>query len=465
MPLLDLKTKLKDLKFNTRAPYIVKDINNPPTYNALSRPIQARADDVSRLAQMLTDGPGAKFAANQGLLQIGNPQNYQSQRTSVIGRVAEAVGRSVISVVRAGVITLAQAGVTGTGARFTLPQPPYYYTDRQPGGAEAVTGGKVVQDRNTRTVYSSRTSVHSINSNDRANRLYADDNLSEKLFEAKSQSDLRNAPGNYATTRAGKETKAGNVVVLRDDVDQIGGSTSDRINLLDIASEFQQVTDYGTIPILFGKYEANGRYTGIKSFRAFVGSINDNFQASWASQQYVGRMEQLFVYTGFTRTLSFPLTVPIFSEEEQLTVYNKVNSLLSHTAPQYLDTDTGIPSGVITYLRIGDYLQTPGVINSITINVKDEVPWSYGGTTVREIRMILPQVLELQIQFTPIHDRTPQYDATTLDKKLNSGEAFRYIGDYRASRATQTAQEAQAKRNAQDQTIETVLANDRTAFL
>ena len=461
MPLIDLKTTLKDLKFETRAPYIVKDINNPSTHNA----IESRADDVSRLAKMLTDSPGAKFAASQVLLQVGNPQNYQSERTSLIGRVAEAVGRSVVGVVRAGAVTLAQAGVAGTGIRFSLPQPPYYYTDVQPGGAEAVTGGTVVQDRDTRTIYSSRTSLHSINSNNRSGRFYADDDLSEKRFEVKPKSDLRNAPGIYAPTRAGKVSQAGKAIVLRDDVDEIGGRTSDKINLLDIASEFQQVTDYGTIPVLFGKYETSGRYTGMKSFRAFIGSINDNFQASWTGQQYVGRMEQFFVYTGFSRQLSFPLTVPIFSEEEQLIVYNKVNSLLSHTAPQYLTADTGIPSGVITYLRIGDYIQTPGVINSISVSVKDEVPWSYGGKTVGETRMILPQVLELQIQFTPIHDRTPQYDATTLESKLATGEAFRYIGDYRASRATQTAQESQAQLNAQDQAIETALANDRTAFL
>ena len=430
MPLLDLKTELKDLKFNTRAPYIVKDINNPPTYNALSKPIEARLDDVSRLAQMLTDGPGARFAANQALLQVGNPQNYQSERTSVIGRVAEAIGRSVVSIVRTGVVTLAQAGVTGTGARFTLPQPPYYYTDRQPGGAEAVTGGRIVQDRDTRTVYSSRTSVHSDIRNNTANLNYGSDNLAatRQDYRVGPKSDLRNGTAQLAVTKAGQEVQLGGKVSFVTDVDQLGGSTSDRVNLLDIAAQFDQKTDYGTIPVYFGKYEEKGKYTGVKAFRAFIGSITDNFQASWAGQQYVGRMEQFFVYTGFSRTLSFPLTVPIFSEAEQLAVYNKVNSLLSHTAPHYIN-NTGIPSGVITYLRIGDYLQTPGVINSISVSVKDEVPWSYGGPTSTGKRMILPQVLELQIQFTPIHDKTPQYDATTLQQRRVDKEGFRYIGN------------------------------------
>ena len=441
MPLLDLKTELKDLKFNTRAPYIVKDVNNPPVYNAFSKPIEARVDDVSRLAKMLTDTPGAKFVAKQALLQASNPQNYQSERTSLIGRVADAIGRSVISIVRTGVVTLAQAGVTGTGLRFTLQQPPYYYTDRQPGGAEVVRGGNVVQDRDTRTIYSTRTSVHSDITQNTANKNYGDDeNFGKNEFRRGPKSDLRNSSINVATTRAGREAIAnkGKISFVNDN-DKIGGTFSDRVNLLDIHSEDK---DYGTIPVLFGKYEAKGGYTGLKAFRAFIGNISDSYQASWTSQQYVGRMEQFFVYTGFSRTLSFPLTVPIFSEDEQQIVYNKVNSLVSHTAPQYIN-QTGIPSGVISYLRIGDYLQSAGVINSVSVSVNNDVPWSAplkDSNAVGARKLILPQVLELQIQFTPIHERTPQYDATTIEEKRRSGDRFRYIGNSEKFATTPPAQ-------------------------
>lgn len=436
MPLLDLKTELKDLKFNTRAPYIVKDVNNPPVYNALSKPIEARVDDVSRLAKMLTDTPGAKFVAKQALLQASNPQNYQSERTSLIGRVADAIGRSVISIVRTGVVTLAQAGVTGTGLRFTLQQPPYYYTDRQPGGAEVVRGGNVVQDRDTRTIYSTRTSIHSDITQNTANKNYGRDDLSINKFERKPKSDQRSDPGNYAITAAAQQASMGGKVYFVNDADQIGGSTSDRINLLDIDSA---ADSYGTIPVMFGKYNSNGRYTGMKAFRAFIGNLSDSYQASWTGQQYVGRMEQFFVYTGFSRTLSFPLTVPIFNEDEQLLVVNKINSLISHTAPQYLG-NYGIPSGVITYLRIGDYLQTAGVINSVSVSVNNDVPWSYGTEIAPSKKLILPQVFELQIQFTPIHERTPQYDATTVEEKRRGGDRFRYVGNSEKFATTPPAQ-------------------------
>ena len=74
MPLLqsledDRVKKLKSLKYPSgQAPYVQKDILDPPTYNAFSTPIIRRADDVVRLTKMLADVPGIKFLANHALL-------------------------------------------------------------------------------------------------------------------------------------------------------------------------------------------------------------------------------------------------------------------------------------------------------------------------------------------------------------------------------------------------------------
>jgi len=74
MPLLqsledDRVKKLKSLKYPSgQAPYVQKDINNPPIYNSLSTPITRRVDDVVRFTKMLTDTPGIKFLTNQALL-------------------------------------------------------------------------------------------------------------------------------------------------------------------------------------------------------------------------------------------------------------------------------------------------------------------------------------------------------------------------------------------------------------
>jgi len=161
MPLIDLKTKLKDLKFDTRAPYIVQDINNPPVYNSLSDPATRRRDDVLRLAKMLTDVPGARFVSNQALLQAFNKTNYESDARTILGQVAAILSNTVISTGRAAAITLAQAGIEGTGVRLTLPRPgSFYYTQNNPGSAATVSGPTVVNERGTQTVFSSRTSKY-----------------------------------------------------------------------------------------------------------------------------------------------------------------------------------------------------------------------------------------------------------------------------------------------------------------
>jgi hypothetical protein len=63
------------------------------------------------------------------------------------------------------------------------------------------------------------------------------------------------------------------------------------------------------------------------------------------------------------------------------------------------------------------------------VTVNNDVPWSYGTEIAPDKRLILPQVFELQIQFTPIHERTPQYDATTVEEKRTVGDRFRYVGN------------------------------------
>ena len=157
-------------------------------------------------------------------------------------------------------------------------------------------------------------------------------------------------------------------------------------------------------------------------------------------------MEQFFVYTGFTRALSFPLQVPIFSSAEQPIVYNKVNSLISHTAPEYTG-GTGIPSGIITYLEVGDYYKGPGVLNSVGVSISNDVQWSAGPEKFNGRSLILPQVLSLNMSFTPIHEITPQAifenDNGVIESNYNK---FRYIGNgEKLTEETVTNLEAQAR--------------------
>ena len=62
-------TTLKDFpKYTGRQPFIRKDIKNPPVYNAVSKEIQSRGDDVVRLTKFIASGPGLKFLGNTAAL-------------------------------------------------------------------------------------------------------------------------------------------------------------------------------------------------------------------------------------------------------------------------------------------------------------------------------------------------------------------------------------------------------------
>ena len=439
MPLIDLKTTLKDLKFNTRAPYIVKDINDPPVYNSLSDPITRRRDDVLRLTRMLADTPGARFISNQAILQAYNKTNYESNAQTLLGQVAAVLSNAVVSTGRAAAITLAQAGLEGSGARLTLPRPAsFYYTDGSTGSSTALTSPEIVNGRGVQTIYSSRNSKYSeLQINGEQNKAASkalEGALNKHNYETEgSYVDLRANPdylNDLPPTTAGRFAKKGSSITVKGEGKKFFGGTkkSDQINLLDVGETTDTTSDL-FVKVLFAKYNFQGTYEGTKLFRGFIGNISDTFNAKWNANEYVGRMEQFFVYTGFTRTISFPIQIPIFSKEEQPIIYNKVNSLISHTAPQYTG-GTGIPSGIVTYLEIGDYLKTPGVINSIGVSVSNDVPWSAGPEIFDDRSLILPQVLSLNLQFTPIHETTPQASLETLDEVVNSSyNKFRYIGN------------------------------------
>jgi hypothetical protein len=67
---MDALRSVKYSETGTQAPYVVKDIKNPPQNNdnTIGLQLNTRIDDTSRIAQMLVDKPGLKFVGNQALL-------------------------------------------------------------------------------------------------------------------------------------------------------------------------------------------------------------------------------------------------------------------------------------------------------------------------------------------------------------------------------------------------------------
>lgn len=155
-------------------------------------------------------------------------------------------------------------------------------------------------------------------------------------------------------------------------------------------------------------------------FRAFLGPISDNYNATWNPVQYLGRGEQFYTYGGFTRQLSLSWTVAAQSKQELIPMYKKLNYLASTLTPNY--SADGYMRGNLVQLTIGGYLyEQPGFITSLTYQMDEDSPWEIGiGTSTTNVKGD-PTVKELcQIirvtgfNFTPIHNFIPQKQVLTF---------------------------------------------------
>ncbi len=158
-------------------------------------------------------------------------------------------------------------------------------------------------------------------------------------------------------------------------------------------------------------------------FRAFINSFTDNYGSSLDSISYMGRGEDLYKYSKFTREVSVGFTVAAQSKEELIPQYKKLNYLASTLAPDY--GDSGYMGGVITTLTLGGWLyEQPGFITSLSLTPPQESPWEIaiesgeidnpgdGDSSVKE----LPHIINVEMSFTPIHKFIPKYQ-----NKLENG--------------------------------------------
>jgi hypothetical protein len=147
-------------------------------------------------------------------------------------------------------------------------------------------------------------------------------------------------------------------------------------------------------------------------FRAFLDNFSDNYNATWNPFTYLGRGENFYTYSNFTRTINLGWTVAAQSKEELIPMYKKLNYLASLITPDY--TPKGYMAGNLVQLTIGGYLyEQVGFITSLTYDIPSESPWEIGindkatGTdgTVKELSHMIKVT---GFQFTPLHDFVPR---------------------------------------------------------
>ena len=179
------------------------------------------------------------------------------------------------------------------------------------------------------------------------------------------------------------------------------------------------VSDFDIIPFEFQIFDPSTPFNqNYLYFRAFLEDFSDDFNSEWNSTKYIGRAEELFNYTGFSRSISFSFKLAAFTKQELIPIYQKLNYFASSTAPSY-STDQAFMRGVFSKLTIGDYLQkVPGFFNKISLSWSKEYPWEIGydqnnDTNTAQVRgqsVDLPRnptILDVSVGYTPTHDFNP----------------------------------------------------------
>ena len=92
-------------------------------------------------------------------------------------------------------------------------------------------------------------------------------------------------------------------------------------------------------------------------------------------------------------------------------LYRKLNFLVSNTAPDY--GATGRMRTPFVRLTIGSWMdRIPGVINSVNVKWQKDYPWEISISSpegnIDKHMNVLPHVLDVSVQFTPVHNFLPK---------------------------------------------------------
>lgn len=211
-------------------------------------------------------------------------------------------------------------------------------------------------------------------------------------------------------------------------------SNSESFTVQDTAASAQWVSDpahdieffrkVGLIPFEISSITPEKRY--YMAFEANLDSINDSYSGNWTGEQYVGRAEKFYVYTGFDRQIDFSFKVVASHYKYLQSLYQKLNKLAATTAPTY-KSDGTFMRGTLTSVTIGDYfVDLKGFFKSIKLSWKTDYLWE-----IKESKEYLrvPLLLDVSVSFTPIHDFIPD--------SIGDG-TLKYFGE--ASKLTKTAE-------------------------
>jgi len=454
MALSDLQTDLSSLKYGDTKPIVRYKMGNKISQAS------ARVSDVKRIAGILTRAPGKKFGFNQALLakaKIGNAvSNKLGSGGTIAGAVLAGVGQALKSAVGTGLFLSANAAKAGTGYHGINPSVANSYLNAsqaqqdskltsggQPGfldkaiqavtqvataigaqsanyhaGKEVLGGAKEVSkdtvenplykefgaDQGTKEIKYSETV--SVDKSGKVTKGLTTKQIRKKAFNQEIQDKER-----YSESGVSRNTyKFGDKLNKSDLLSTTSyyHGEGDKRSALDVLTESnEEIKDI--IPFTFNFYTPGQETDKFLYFRALLDNMSDNYTANWSGIKYVGRAEEFFTYSGFSRTFSFAFKAAAFSKKHLFPLYRKLNHLVGGTAPTY-GSEGLFMRGTLLKLTIGDYLiEQNGFLSSVNLSWNTDYPWEIEGN------LKVPHLLDVSCEFTPIHTFNPEFGVEEKD--------------------------------------------------
>ena len=262
--------------------------------------------------------------------------------------------------------------------------------------------------------------------------------------------ELAQAAAEYTRDKAAKFTEQvgvfGKKALQEVDLEAFNNLGVDYVNLIKYAQDNWEGKKYYDLDFVPFKFH-DIRHDAPIVFRAILSGITDTFSPDYATERYVGRPDNIYVYQGTTREISFTFDVYPKSDRELISIWQKLNYLAGLTYPHVSAPGPDGGRGMIspyTRLTIGEmYNEAPGVITGLTITVMDETTWE---TSFAK----LPKYCQVSVTFAYIGDKVmsaeqklydlPSVPEVDYETRLKSpiGEALNLLktGDTGAGRIT-----------------------------
>lgn len=362
MALVDLKTDLKSLKFESglnRKPFVVKDVdqrggrNN--AFDVIGIQAAKRLDDVVRMAKLVVAKPGLTHAAKQALYTtisaVETGKLYDNAEKDILRNAADILATAITNT--------AQTAVNGLGIHTFKGLLQTDGEDRQ--YTKTVKGPRL------------KSPAHSLQ-------------ISQGV--KKSKKLTINKPDKLQYGKIDYLTKPNNSEAA------------------DIVNVNEKAIDENSDIIPFGFKIIGGPSM---QFRAYLSTLSDSYSGQWNKTQMLGRPENFKSYNGFERNINIGFKIAAETRKDLLPLYRKLNRLASTTAPTF-DKSGVFMRGTLVKVRVGDYLHNQICnVENVAFSWAVDYPWevqSQGRDEEKDVQ-VLPHVLDVSLTLGAIHSFVP----------------------------------------------------------